>query len=368
MRWGISVPSQPPFAVARMIAGVADSVGFESLWLWDHLLGLWHTEAHEQMALAELLPEGDAFFDPYVLATALGQHWNGAIGTGVTCTTRRHPVVTAQCALSAQHFLPSGEFILGVGSGEAEGTVPYGYEYGRPVGRFEEAVQIIRHFFDSTEPLDFKGEHFVINGGRMALRPPEGKPRPQIWGAAHGPRMLDICGRYCDGWLPAFPQPPEEYAARAERIRAAAREAGRPDPIMAAMFFPVSGESREKVVRDANADPLFKSVGLMISDEWLQRYAGTSHPEPGSRGIVDTVPHQYSLDAVRAFGESVQADRWVEGGWPMGNAEELTAFYRGYAEAGCEYIVIFDTTAALYGVAALEGAVGTAAQVVAAVG
>ena len=264
-----------------MIAGVADSVGFESLWLWDHLLGLWHTEAHEQIALAELLPEGDAFFDPYVLATGCGQHWNGAIGTGVTCTTRRHPVVTAQCALSAQHFLPSGEFILGVGSGEAEGTVPYGYEYGRPVGRFEEAVQIIRHFFDSTEPLDFKGEHFVIDGGRMALRPPEGKPRPQIWGAAHGPRMLDICGRYCDGWLPAFPQPPEEYAARAERIRAAAREAGRPDPIMAAMFFPVSGESREKVVRDANADPLFKSVGLMISDEWLQRYAGTFAPRAG---------------------------------------------------------------------------------------
>jgi hypothetical protein len=106
----------------------------------------------------------------------------------------------------------------------------------------------------------------------------------------------------------------------------------------------------------------------MISDEWLQRYAGTSHPEPGSRGIVDTVPHRYSLDAVRAFGESVRADRWVDGGWPMGNAEELTAFYRAYAEAGCEYIVIFDTTAALYGVAALEGAVGTAAQVVAAVG
>ena len=34
MRWGISVPSQPPFAVAQMIAGVADSVAFESLWLW----------------------------------------------------------------------------------------------------------------------------------------------------------------------------------------------------------------------------------------------------------------------------------------------------------------------------------------------
>ena len=368
MRWGISVPSQPPFAVGQMVAGVADSVGFESLWLWDHLLGLWHTEAHEQIALAELLPEGDAFFDPFILATALGQHWNGAIGTGVTCTTRRHPVVTAQSALSAA-ALPAerrvhprrrlrrgrGDRALRLRVRPAGRAVRGGGADHPPLLRLDRAARL-----QGRALRDRRRSDGAATAG--------GQAPPADLGAAHGPRMLDICGRYCDGWLPAFPQPPEEYAARAERIRAAAREAGRPDPIMAAMFFPVSGESREKVVRDANADPLFKSVGLMISDEWLQRYAGTSHPEPGSRGIVDTVPHRYSLDAVRAFGESVRADRWVEGGWPMGNAEELTAFYRAYAEAGCEYIVIFDTTAALYGVAALEGAVGTAAQVVAAVG
>lgn len=368
MRWGISVPCQPPFDVAKMVAGIAGTLGFESIWLWDHLLGLWHNEAHAQLPIAELIPEGDAFFDPYVFATALGQHWDGPIGTSVTCTTRRHPAVTAQCALSTQNFLPSGEFILGVGSGEAEGTVPYGYDYSKPVGRFEEAIQIIRHFFDSPEPLDFSGTHFQIKGGRMALRPPEGHAAPQIWGAAHGPRMLDLCGKYCDAWLPAFPQTPEEYAGRVERIEKAAEEAGRPAPLMAAMFFPISGESREKIVHDANQNPLFKSLGLMMSDGWLQTHAGTKHPEPGSRGIVDTVPHYYSIDAVRAFGESVDAQGMADGGWPLGNAEELTEFYRAYADAGCEYIITFDTTAALYGVAALEGAVGTAAQVIANVG
>ena len=365
MRFGISVPCQPPFDIAKMIAGVAPDLGFESIWLWDHLLGLWSTEAHKQIGLGELLPDGDAFYDPYVFATALGQHYNGTIGTSVTCTTRRHPAVTAQCALSTQAFIPSGDFILGVGSGEAASLVPYGYDFSKPVGRFEESVQILRHFFDSAEPLTFKGKHFQLDGARMAIRPPEGKGRPQIWGAAHGPRMLDICGRYCDGWLPAFPQTPKEYAERADRIRAAAKEAGRPAPIMAAMFFPVSGESREKVVHDMDADPLFKSLGLALSDKWLQKHGGTTHLEPGSRGIVDTVPNNYNLDQLRAFGATVRAGGFDGGGWPLGNAEELIEFYKGFKEAGCEYLVIFDTTAALYGTACLEASVGVLAQVVA---
>ena len=46
MRWGISVPCQPPFDVAKMVAGIAGPLGFESIWLWDHLLGLWHNEAN----------------------------------------------------------------------------------------------------------------------------------------------------------------------------------------------------------------------------------------------------------------------------------------------------------------------------------
>lgn len=166
MRWGISVPCQPPFDVTKMVAGVARQVGFESIWLWDHLLGLWHNEAHAQLPLAELIPEGDAFFDPYVFATALGrqQHWDGPIGTSVTCATRRHPAVTAQCALSTQNFLPSGDFILGVGSGEAEGTVPYGYDYSKPVGRFEEAIRDHSPLLRLPGAARFPGQAFPDQG------------------------------------------------------------------------------------------------------------------------------------------------------------------------------------------------------------
>ena len=35
----------------------------------------------------------------------------------------------------------------------------------------------------------------------MDLEPPPGRT-PQIWVAAHGPRMLQLTGRYSDGWLP----------------------------------------------------------------------------------------------------------------------------------------------------------------------
>ena len=51
-------------------------------------------------------------------------------------TVRRHPAMLAQTALTLDH-LSKGRFILGVGSGETENTVPYGFDFNKPVSRFE---------------------------------------------------------------------------------------------------------------------------------------------------------------------------------------------------------------------------------------
>jgi len=44
---------------------------------------------------------------------------------------------------------PSGCFILGLGSGETENTVPYGFDFAKPVSRFEEALQVIKLLWES---------------------------------------------------------------------------------------------------------------------------------------------------------------------------------------------------------------------------
>src|SRR5262245_5120901 len=61
--------------------------------------------------------------------------------TKVVDTVRRHPSSVAQTALTLDH-LSKGRFILGVGSGEMENTVPYGFDFDKPVSRFEESLKV----------------------------------------------------------------------------------------------------------------------------------------------------------------------------------------------------------------------------------
>jgi phthiodiolone/phenolphthiodiolone dimycocerosates ketoreductase len=65
---------------------------------------------------------------------------------------------------------------------------------------------------------------------RYSNLPPYRGKWPEIWIAAHGPRMLRATGRYADAWFPAFPHRPEDYAQRLELVRAAASDAAR-DPM-----------------------------------------------------------------------------------------------------------------------------------------
>jgi hypothetical protein len=81
------------------------------------------------------------------------------LATSVVDTVRRHPAQLAQGALTVDH-LSRGRFILGLGSGETENIVPYGFEFAKPVSRFEEALKVIRLLWDSPGPVDFDGQFY----------------------------------------------------------------------------------------------------------------------------------------------------------------------------------------------------------------
>ncbi|MDH5373215.1 MAG: LLM class flavin-dependent oxidoreductase, partial [Acidimicrobiia bacterium] len=148
------------------------------------------------------------------------------IGVAVTEMLRRHPVMVAQAALTLSE-LTKRPLILGVGAGERLNTEPYGVAVPKPVGRFEEALQVIRLCFQSSGPVDFDGKHFQLNGAVMDLAPPNSRT-PEIWIAAHGPRMLALAGHYGDGWIPVQPlHGPADYEVGWRTIRTAAGAANR---------------------------------------------------------------------------------------------------------------------------------------------
>ena len=194
-----------------------DSGRYHSIWLPDHMVSFWPDTiwTPEFTDLATTSHSPHRHLDAMVVAGAAAVlSRNVPIATSVVDTVRRHPAMLAQASLTVDH-LSKGRFILGVGSGETENTVPYGFDFHKPVSRFEEALKVIKLLWESEGTVDFEGEFFRLEHARMDTELYDGKC-PKIWVGCSGPRMLDIAGRYADGWWPSGAWRPEEYADKLE--------------------------------------------------------------------------------------------------------------------------------------------------------
>ena len=192
-----------------------DSGRYHSIWLNDHMVSFWPDSiwTPEFTDLATVSPSPHRLLDGLaVTSTVAGLTKNVPIATSVVDTVRRHPSLLAQTALTIGH-LSRGRFILGVGSGETENIVPYGFDFSKSVSRFEEALKVIRLLWESDGPVDFTGQFYKLHHARLDTEPFEGR-FPKIWVGAGGPRMLDITGRYADGWWSLAIYSPEEYVGK----------------------------------------------------------------------------------------------------------------------------------------------------------
>src|SRR5260370_16159820 len=257
---------------------VLDSGRYHSIWLPDHMVSFWPDSiwTPEFTDLATTSASPHRHLDGLAVAAAVAALTkNVPIVTSVVDTVRRHPSLLAQTALTIDH-LSRGRFILGLGSGEAENTVPYGFDFSKPVSRFEESLQVIRLLWDSVGPVDFSGRFYTLHHARMDTEPFEGR-HPRIWIGGGGPRMLEITGRYADGWWPAGAYSPDDYAAKLQTVRHSAERAGR-DPMAIVPAFIMTcliGDDAE--LADILSAPLVKAYVLQIPAE-IMRAHGFDHP------------------------------------------------------------------------------------------
>ncbi|MFN8607340.1 MAG: LLM class flavin-dependent oxidoreductase [Vulcanimicrobiota bacterium] len=206
--FGLTISPELSPSLLLRIARLAEWLGFERLWFPDHLAGL----------------DGSPCADVWsVMATVAMYTRTVELGTAVSDPHRYHPAVLAQRAATLDR-LSAGRFILGLGTGEAMNLDPFAIPWGRPLARLREAVQVIRHLLDRTDPLDFAGEFFQIRDARgyKTCR------RIPLFLAAVGPRALAYAGEVADGWMPV-PVPVECFPSFHQLVCRSAALAGR-DP------------------------------------------------------------------------------------------------------------------------------------------
>ena len=320
-----------------------DSGRYHSIWLPDHMVSFWPDSiwTPEFTDLATVSPSPHRHLDGMAVAAAAAVLTkNVPLVTSVVDTVRRHPALLAQSALTIDH-LAKGRFILGLGSGETENTVPYGFDFSKPVGRFEEALEVIRLLWDSDGPVDFDGRFYRLRHARLDTEPYEGR-YPRIWIGGSGPRTLDIVGRYADGWWPTGAWSPEDYAEKLAAVRRSAEKAGRDPAAIAPCFIQVCLVARDDAaLAEILGAPLVKSFLLQVSAEVLRR-AGFEHPMGENwRGYQDIDPAALTRERIVDFLDRVQPEM-VLAMVPYGTPKQVAHIVKDYVDAGLRVPKIMD--------------------------
>ncbi|OBJ54749.1 LLM class flavin-dependent oxidoreductase [Mycobacterium sp. 1423905.2] len=327
---------------ANYITAVASRV--DSFWLPDHLNSLLPRSLGTPgyVGVTRYFPRIEAYLEPWTLLGRVAG-WNQVpklrLGVGVTDSGRRNPAVTAQAAATL-HLMTRGRAILGMGTGERVGNEQYGVEWSKPVGRFEEAVATIRALWNSGGELVSRDSPYFRLRNAVFDIPPYAGTWPEIWIAAHGPRMLRITGRYADAWFPGLPQSPAEYAQKLDLVRSAASDAGRdPMTVTPTVWLFVITAKNDDQVAVALSSNMMKVFALQFPAALWKRY-GRTHPlGENFSGAQDLVPQ--SIDARTALEYASQVpdtmvSDWLVTGTPEKALEQLAV----WRDHGVRYVVL----------------------------
>lgn len=224
-QYDFSVPGESPLRWETLVgwAERAEALGFDSVWLSDHLF--------LDIARYGAPPELHGCFEPLVAFAAIARRTTTVrLGTLTLCTPLRPATVLAK-ALATLDVVSGGRVTVGLGAGwyEAE-LVAAGLELERPgvrLARLAESIQVVRGMFGGG-PFSFDGLYERADAARCLPRPVQ-RPAPPVWVGGKGDRLIELAGRHADGWNTAWIWTPEDWAARAALLDSACERAGR-DP------------------------------------------------------------------------------------------------------------------------------------------
>lgn len=181
-------------------AGYAEELGFESVWLGEHIITPVGDVAADYPGRAVNFEPGSPLVDPLIALSHIAAATSTIrLGTAVLCMPLRDPLLTAREITTLDH-LCNGRLELGAALGWMR--LEYralGRDWRRRGERLEEMLAIHRGLF-TGEPFEFHSDHFDIPPVRFGPRPLQ-LPRPPVHLGGQGPQALSRCAALADGWI-----------------------------------------------------------------------------------------------------------------------------------------------------------------------
>jgi probable F420-dependent oxidoreductase len=199
------------------LARRAEDLGFDSLWIPDHVL-LGRGDGSDAIGAWECWS---------LLAALAATTKRVELGPLVNCIGYRNPALLAKMASTVDE-ISGGRLVLGLGAGWVESEFhAFGFPFDHRVSRFEEAIRIIQSLLRDGQ-VDFEGTYYQTRD--CELRPPGPRRHgPPIMVGGSGPRMLGLTARYADAWNADFGSSPGSIRSLNDTIDAACQQVSR-DP------------------------------------------------------------------------------------------------------------------------------------------
>jgi probable F420-dependent oxidoreductase len=208
MKFGVWIPNCRHLATPatiRTTAIRAEQLGYESVWVSDHVV-----VPHANVGYL-----GEGVFDPLMtLGVAAGATSRVRLGTTVLIVPYRNAVVTAKM-VSTLDALSGGRVILGIGVGwMAAESAMLGVPFADRGAMTDEYLAAMRELWTSPEP-SFTGKYTQFRELKFEPKPAQ-KPHPPIWVGGDSRAALRRAVEVGAAWHPINRSPAELRAGMAE--------------------------------------------------------------------------------------------------------------------------------------------------------
>jgi alkanesulfonate monooxygenase SsuD/methylene tetrahydromethanopterin reductase-like flavin-dependent oxidoreductase (luciferase family) len=223
MKFGLLLPHFGEHASrANVLDGaiLAEQMGFDSVWVRDHLV----FEPHGEME-----KPNRTFYDALTTLTAIGAVTERIeLGTG-SLIPFRHPLVTALMAGTITQLV-GPRLILGFGAGTYDHEFE-AIEWGDRdrVELVRSNAEIFRRVFAGND-VDYSDSNFSFRDVTIEPKPPGG--RIPFWYCGATPRSARLAVEFCDGWMPGRISM-ATLDKRVQTMRELSGKAGKPMPTVA---------------------------------------------------------------------------------------------------------------------------------------
>ena len=291
---------QEKWAKAVEVATLAEELGLDSLWVYDHFHNV-PTPAHETV------------FECWTTLAAISQRTSRIkLGQMVGCAPYRNPGYLAKVTSNID-VLSGGRLIWGIGAGWYEHEFRgYGYDFPKAAERIavlRETVEIVKAMWTESD-VRYEGKHFSLHGAQCDPKPLQ-QPHPQILIGGGGEQLtLRVVARHADA--SNFGGKPQEWQHKAEVLQRHCDDVGRDyDDIQKTWSPEIFIREDEKTIVDGGSRSFWGepfdswSAGNLVGtpDQVVEKIG--QYVELGCTGFYPWCSDYPDTETVRLFAEKV---------------------------------------------------------------